>query len=596
MTLLLATPQRYPDECMSGYRCRVANDNGFYRWAEFKRACIDLRAGSDREAQSLLKTSTQLLLGVELASDERADDVLRLHCSRRVCPFCLADAPYLRSSWRLALLPRCLIHAVLLVDHCPDCGEPLSNDLASVAHCTCGADLREMRSNVTVVDISWAERLIAAKWGFAGASLISSSTPFAALAAIQLEQLVFLLGAHAAFEKLAKPRKVAIRSDVGKAALVVDVASKLMAEWPEGFYALLDAARTARNNERGIRSHFGYLYLAVYKEFAESEFQFLRDAMDTYIATRWVGFVTQKNRWQSQYLRDQPPYISSTRLSKNLHVSRPVIEHWLLHDELSGSIRILPSERQQVFIAAGQVDAIDQLVHSYNVRKAEKLLGFPKRRIRELLRAGIIMGTQRCAGGVWHITSAALNHFRNQIYAVVIPYQIDQSFVSVEDILRHHMCGEFSFVDLMHALLRGEFACALAAHEISMKSLQIEKQSFHRWLQKLKSGISIPELAKRLAVKQEVAYHLVRHQFIKANDLGRMGQFVSEDAITEFERTYCFGRDIARLMHTSPKCAVGILGKRNIHPVAGPTVDGCRQYLYSRAAPRVLFPQPGDGY
>ena len=596
MTALLATPQRYPDECMSGYRCRVANDNGFYRWTEFKRACIDMHADSDRGAQSLLKTSTQLLLGVELASDERADDVLQLYCSRRVCPFCLADATYLRSSWRLALLPRCLIHSVLLVDHCPDCGEPLSNDLASIVHCRCGADLREMRSDVTAADVSWAERLIAAKWGFAGASPISSSTPFAALTTIQLEQLVFLLGAHAAFQKLAKPRKVAIRSDVGKAVLVVDAASKLMAEWPDAFYALLDTAGAARNTERGIQSHFGYLYLAAYKEFSESEFQFLRDAMDTYIATRWVGFVTQKNRWQSQYLRDQPPYISSTRLSKNLHVSRPILKHWLLQDELSGCIRVLASGRQQVFIAVGQADTIDQLVHSYNVQKAEKLLGFPKRRIRELLRAGIIIGTQRCAGGVWHITSAALEHFRSQIYAIATPYQIDQSFISVEDILRYHICSEFSFVDLMHALLRGELACALATREISMKILHFETQSFHRWLQKLKGGISIPELAKRLAVKQEVAYHLVRHQFIKTNDLGRMGQFVSEDAITEFERTYCFGRDIARLMHTSPTCAARILAKQNIHPVAGPTIDGCRQYLYSRAAPSVLFPQPRDEY
>lgn len=61
---------------------------------------------------------------------------------RRVCPLCMAAAPYHRAAWDLAITTACPIHMVRLRHNCVECGKQLRWYGGPIYRCRCGADLR----------------------------------------------------------------------------------------------------------------------------------------------------------------------------------------------------------------------------------------------------------------------------------------------------------------------------------------------------------------------------------------------------------------------------------------------------------------------
>lgn len=100
------------------------------------------------------------------------------------------------------------------------------------------------------------------------------------------------------------------------------------------------------------------------------------------------------------------------------------------------------------------------------------------------------------------------------------------------------------------------------------------------------SSMTVPELAKRLSVKQEVAYHLVRTGHIVSREVlagRRRLRLIDLRALEIFEAQYQSGVNLAKSYGTSPKSLREILRGKGIHPAIGPDVDGCRQYFYRRS-------------
>lgn len=83
-------------------------------------------------------------------------------------------------------------------------------------------------------------------------------------------------------------------------------------------------------------------------------------------------------------------------------------------------------------------------------------------------------------------------------------------------------------------------------------------------------------------MKQEVAYWLVRHQFICSEKAGRFSSArVWREDIEDFHAQHAFGRDIAVFLKKSPKHTVLLLAEQGIHPLlADGSPDECRQVVY----------------
>ena len=55
----------------------------------------------------------------------------RLKFGQQFCPECMKQDGYFKWSWRLAIVPICTIHGVILRDRCPHCQQPIMSAKAS---------------------------------------------------------------------------------------------------------------------------------------------------------------------------------------------------------------------------------------------------------------------------------------------------------------------------------------------------------------------------------------------------------------------------------------------------------------------------------
>ncbi|WP_157282112.1 hypothetical protein [Thauera terpenica] len=105
------------------------------------------------------------------------------------------------------------------------------------------------------------------------------------------------------------------------------------------------------------------------------------------------------------------------------------------------------------------------------------------------------------------------------------------------------------------------------------------------WRAEHSRTLSVMEVAEAMAVKQEVAYHLVRQGLLHTTtaETRRRNQRVAMQQLQEFKTEYVWLRDLAQGAHTSPKHLRALLDQEGIRPISGPDVDGCRQTLFRRA-------------
>lgn len=103
---------------------------------------------------------------------------------------------------------------------------------------------------------------------------------------------------------------------------------------------------------------------------------------------------------------------------------------------------------------------------------------------------------------------------------------------------------------------------------------------------------SIPEAAKYLGIKQEVAYWLVRHQMLHAQRLPRkkgLGLRIHRDEIKRFRQQFIFGTEIARQIGRSPKKTQLLLADQGIQAIIPDSIDPCRQLFFERTPAIVSF-------
>jgi hypothetical protein len=58
--------------------------------------------------------------------------------SARICPMCIKQGRFHRLSWQLACVPGCVIHDLILLDRCPNCGRVISWNRPALDICHCG--------------------------------------------------------------------------------------------------------------------------------------------------------------------------------------------------------------------------------------------------------------------------------------------------------------------------------------------------------------------------------------------------------------------------------------------------------------------------
>ena len=575
---LLVIPERMADEGPCGFRFRLAASNLL---SVQDLAQLEISAGIE---------SIHAEVSSRTNFDEGAFNPWLRRWSR-FCPHCLASRQCWLIGWEVLFADACAECGCWLVDTCSTCTAPISWNRDQLLQCNCGkylADEQASAAPAAMVLLSQALQSVAL------GTKPTDMPVFHGLSLGQCVRLVRLLGTYGNSDGCSVPQKVNQVDTLRVSWPIASMAAEILESWPTGLTRLLENLRGQGNIENNgkLSKAFSGLYSALYKGFRDVEFDFLRSDFENYVVEHWTGAMGKRNRRLDETVLTAMTWIPANHACRVLDVSRRRLNDLIQEGCLRGERRLTAGHREFIVVKRADIERLAlTLDDGITLLDASIRLGFKKQRLLALLP--IIcphakkLGAQGCP---WAIPVTWIERWETLIQYQVQVESIDIKMVALGHLIRYWPWTDEQIGLLLVDILNGEMvpACVLKSGT-GVGTLVLYVHDLDHWFagkQRVPCAeLTIPDIALRIGIKQEVVYALVRSGLLQATlrKVGRRAeQRVKAVILEEFERRYILGRDIAQLLGRSPRAVAEFLLANGVRPVAGPGVDNCRQLFFQR--------------
>lgn len=481
----------------------------------------------------------------------------------RVCPLCLrvADA-FWRNEWLDGQRAWCKLHSVWLIDGCESCGRKLRWSHVGFDRCGCGSDLREMAARPL-------SRAVRSAIGEAPATIL------------------LWLGALSKYGPVGKPMKRASRRTLVEVIELIERGTDLVVNWPDAFFSTLDAHRLRAGDESA-----GSLHL-------------LNEALPG--LKRTIGKLRDRT-WMSAVDAALCDYVaaslqtSTPLVGRNAPGSRPrsvtemARELGVRPERLSAVLDTMPDvgvtkrhtaggRCRRVASSAAVAAAKKMLSAEITTKQAARMLGVTAARVYQLIADRKL---QKRSGKLDH---NAVVELHKSFTRLAVTNQTPVDPVKFEHALRCWIPLDRTG-SLIDALQSGELTVygERSADRTQTLTLTLSLCQVRGWLAVKPAAdrgwLTIPEVAERLDLKQEVVYHLVRVGLIATETMRaarRATRVVSTPALHNFDMQFETLARAAARAGIDHRRGLEWAKASGIALVSGPQIDGCRQYFVDLA-------------
>ena len=260
--------------------------------------------------------------------------------------------------------------------------------------------------------------------------------------------------------------------------------------------------------------------------------------------------------------------------------------------EIDAEERFGTSGRRFLVVRRSDVDeAAVGMAANVDMLTAARLLGLSESRLAAVLPTLIPDARQTGSSGCpWSIPRNAIDSLIDYTTSLPKIEYISSSHLSLERVLRAWPLTDATLAKLLLAVLKLEIVpVGQIPVGAGVTRIAFDREEFQSWYRSSQTfshnSLTIPEVADRLSIKQEVAYFFVRNGLIKTYRKGKgchAQATVRLASLCEFDKAYVFARDLAKALNTSSKALAEKLSQLGIEPKCGPNIDSCRQILYER--------------
>lgn len=509
----------------------------------------------------------------------------------RFCPHCLTIQQKWHIGWEILFADACTECGNWLVDSCSSCSERIDWYRRQLIYCDCGHNLKRERASSApeaVRQLSCALKDIAMGYEPKNMQILNG------LSLAQCSRLVRLVGTYGNSVGASVPQKVLNIDTLSVSWPITSMAAEVLTNWPTAFNSLLKAiSDSSKNKSNGkLTTAFGGLYSALYKEFKDAKFKFLRTAFENYLTEHWTGALGKRNRRLDDCLLNSVAWIPANHACQLLSVSRRRLLDLIQEGRLRGEIRLSSKNRQFIVVVRVDVESlVSTLDDGTSLMEAASALGLTKQRLLNLLPiicpGAKKLGVQGCP---WSIPRTWIAQWDHLICSQRSIENADSTQVELKHLLRYWPWTNAQVGKLINDIFSGAI-CPIGTLKPNqgISALIFDKVQLNKWFTYQSAvpcdELTLPEAAVRMGVKQEVIYSLVCSELLKTT-LRRTGRraeqrvtFIQLDA---YENQYVFGRDIAKTFGCSPRKVAALLEQSNVKPVAGPKINNCRQLVFVR--------------
>jgi hypothetical protein len=484
---------------------------------------------------------------------------LPLHSRVRVCPACLARVePFWLNAWSDRQRPLCTDHRSWLVDQCSGCARSLRWSSVRFLSCRCGQDLREL--------VAWP---LAPEARFA---VLKSDVPL---------QVLLWLGSLGRCGLAGKPLKRATRQSMSEVIDLAQLGATMISDWPGAFFRTLDErridGRAAQSltllNEAlpGLTKRIGMIRSVAWR-------RRIMEALGDYVAS---SLQTQAPLIGRNVRGRRPPTVMSIAREMGVRPERLTSELDRAA-ETGVAVRRTAGGRCRRVISPEVIATTRRSLDDQITRKqAARLLGLTAARVQQLV-VGRQLGMTRK-----RLSRSEVLALRASLTDVAVLESRPADAVTLCHALQFWL-PLYRTCEVLDALLAGE----LILHRSPRTGLPtqnfVSQAQVQRWASEPPTGErvwSIPEVAQRLHLKQEVIYHLVRVGLIQTQTARvgrRLTRVVTRAVLEEFEKQFePLARTLAR-HGVDHRRGVSWAGENKLELVSGPRIDGGRQYFVRR--------------
>lgn len=590
---LLVRPAPTRHEGPQGYLLRLAEAN-----CMTMKDLVQMGVRLDRE--SLIKH--QLLPALEmdpglhahveaiaLLSDEKGQ-IWNKHYAR-FCPHCLLEDPSWKAPWELHFYDVCAEHGTWMVDRCGSCGETIKWNRDSLLRCDCGSDLRQETSKPAPENLQRLSNTLQEKLFQKNQS---HPPPLTDLRVDQLQRMIRFLGTH--MDPMPTPRPLKLRNvtQLDQSWPVSSLAAELIFQWPNAFHQALSHLNSSNAGEKqGLMNTFRHAYTYLYRGFNAAEFWELREAFELWMATHWKGGIAKRNRRLPPELLKEVQWIPGTVAAEQLGISLPRVRHLVQEKRLDGEESISAKGRRFIVVRRDQLEQISaEMVGEITMGEAMEMLGIGKIRMQRLLRL-LFPNARRTWDKVflpWRIPRGEIESILDAVTDLPVLGIQEEHQVSLGYLLKYWGWSGEEVLALIEAVKAGTLkpkafldgAKGISRWIFDSGELKVLQKSLRAGLS---NWVSIPEMARILGVKQQVAYWLTRHGFVKAEKLGRLknlGSRIRKEDLELFRQNHIFAREIASMLGRSSKKIYMMLAEQGIDPLRGTGPEPCRMLVYAK--------------
>lgn len=486
----------------------------------------------------------------------------------------MREQSYLRQVWQLKAVTACPKHKRRLIDSCHGCGSQVAAFGVADLRCICGVPLGEEADGNACSELE----LVLAK--AAARALAREETSFAF---DTLSRLVVFIGQFNSPRFPQKPGKLDGFDRLDLACSLASSTDRLLSQWPNQFDNLLEERlKQVRQSSFSARlpEAFGPLYRVLYKRLAGPEFQFLRDAFEAFLREHWWGLLCGRNRRLSAETVGSHRKVSRKHAVRSLGVPEGTVKRLVQSMAVHADVVSSPSGRQFTFLDEADLPQLRDMANAaLTLQQASERLALPRKIVKQMVESKLLsLVADRSNGvGAWMISGELP---RVPASSIAPPKQ------PLRSVLRYWRLTDKERMGVLAAAVGGELLpFAGASHDGEpLGHACINVAALRRWIEAVratqaKTDFTLREAARHLGIKEEVAYELARRGFLRCARIGREAR-VAPDEIARFVDAYVSLATLAKDAGTSPK---SLLPKLGVRPVSGPSIDGCRQYFFSRS-------------
>ena len=591
-------PRPMEGELSTGYLSRVAVANGY---EDIRSLCRAIAGNGMSISESLQLDAAEIakLFGA-LPCFCRLDlpttyDIATVHFNHhylRWCPACLQATGYFCGAWGLKLCCVCVQHGARLVEACPSCNErqPISR---CVRWCTvCGCDLS--RALMTP-----AGSALVGLHGRLQLGLETCRRTGCNERVLEWLRLVKYLGPFLSDPWCRHPGQASGLHRLPEAMALVEATACLLDNWPLNFDALLHRARSCEPQTTHLAQAFGRLYRVLYRDLDGEAFDPLREQFEHHLNEHWFGLLGRRNRRLQTRTVSCHPQRATKAVARDAGVGAAAVRH------LAGSGSIIAHTKQHAsgrvtrVVSSSEAARVEELKRdSVTLRQAAVLLRIGRRRVRELIDAGLVhawIDRRQTQAATWWLCKADMVRLAS-IGEPTGTTARCQGWIDLSTVLKTWRLASDEFASISRALLANELLARRPVCQPSgMGTIEMPIDQLCNWRRTFREehqlSLSVDGAAKRLGIKQQVAYELVERGMIKSSVEGRCRR-ISREAIGDFRDTYISLAELAASHSMRPRRMLASLA---CPPVCGPGIDGARQYFYRRDALLPVFSNSQSG-